>query len=63
MRMSYHIITVGRYFGSNGRSIAKRLTDELGIAFYDKDLIAMVAEKIRFQIEEFQVEDEKSANP
>ena len=29
------IITIGREFGSGGREIGKRLSDELGIAYYD----------------------------
>ena len=33
------IITIGREFGSGGREIGKRLSDELGIAYYDNEII------------------------
>ena len=34
------VITVGRQFGSGGREVARALADELGIAYYDKELLA-----------------------
>ncbi len=34
------IITISREFGSGGREIGKKLADELGIPFYDKELLA-----------------------
>lgn len=39
------IITVNREFGSGGRELAKRLAEELGYRYYDKDIFAMVAKK------------------
>ena len=33
------IITVGRQYGSGGRYVAKLLAEELGIPFYDKELL------------------------
>ena len=42
------IITLGREYGSGGRIIAQRLADELGITFYDKQLIAEVARQTGF---------------
>ncbi len=56
------IITVGRQFGSNGRAIAKRLAELLGIKFYDKDLIAMAAERTNIHPERVQELDEKPVN-
>ena len=43
--MSYQIITVSRMFGSGGRSIGKALAEALGIPYYDKEVIEMVAEE------------------
>lgn len=37
------IITVSREFGSGGREIGKRIADELGIAYYDKEIISEIA--------------------
>lgn len=42
--MENTIITLGREFGSGGRQIAKAVAEELGYAFYDKELIAKAAE-------------------
>ena len=38
------VITIGREFGSGGREIGKKLADELGIAFYDKELLEIAAQ-------------------
>ncbi len=37
------IITVSREFGSGGREIGKRLADELGFVYYDREIIASIA--------------------
>lgn len=37
------IITIGRQFGAGGGEIGRRVARELGIAFYDKDLILRTA--------------------
>ena len=33
------IITVGREFGSGGRELGRRIADELGIAYYDREIL------------------------
>lgn len=42
------IITVSREFGSGGREIGKRLADELGFDYYDREIIDAVAVKSSF---------------
>lgn len=37
------VISIGRQFGSGGREIGKYLADQLGFAFYDKELIREIA--------------------
>lgn len=37
------IITVGREFGSGGREFGRRLAQELGIDYYDKEIITEIA--------------------
>ena len=37
------IITIGREFGSGGRELGRRLAEELGIEYYDKEIIAEIA--------------------
>ena len=39
------IITVSREFGSGGRELGKRIADNLGIAYFDRDIITQVAER------------------
>lgn len=39
------IITVSREFGSGGREVAKRLSDALGIAYYDREIITEIAKE------------------
>ena len=41
--MSNRIITINRMYGSGGRAIGKALAEELGIGFYDKELIEIAA--------------------
>lgn len=37
------IITIGREFGSGGRELARKLADNLGFAYYDKEIITEIA--------------------
>ena len=46
--MSKRIITISREFGSGGRSIGKEVAKQLGIAYYDKDLVKKVAVETGF---------------
>lgn len=39
------IITIARGMGSGGRTIGKMLSEELGIKYYDKDLIRLASEE------------------
>lgn len=41
------IITISREFGSGGRELGKRLSDFLGFDYYDGEIIAAVAEKMK----------------
>ena len=41
------IITIGREFGSGGREVGKRLSDELGIAYYDNEIITEIAKRTK----------------
>ena len=44
--MSYKIITISREFGSGGRFIGEETAKKLGIAFYDREIIAKVADAL-----------------
>ena len=44
--MSYKVITISREFGSGGRFIGEETAKKLGIAFYDREIIAKVADDL-----------------
>ncbi|MCU6747716.1 cytidylate kinase-like family protein [Faecalicatena acetigenes] len=50
------IITISREFGSGGRELGKRLAEELGFAYYDKEILSMISE--RMQMDEGYIEKE-----
>lgn len=52
------IISIGRKYGSGGREIGKRLAKELGIDFYDKELITLAAKESGFSEEILRENDE-----
>ncbi len=39
------IITIGREFGSGGRELGRRLSEKLGIAYYDQEIITEIAKR------------------
>lgn len=56
-----YIITIGRQFGSCGKSIGQKLAKELGISFYDKELIALASKESGLCPEFFEKADEKNS--
>lgn len=49
--MAKRIITISREFGSGGRFIGEEVAKKLGIKYYDKDMIAQIAEQSGFSPE------------
>lgn len=39
------IITIGRQYGSGGRIVGKALAEELGIHFYDEEILTITSEQ------------------
>lgn len=60
--MAKKIITINRTLGSNGRVIGRALAEELGIAFYDKELIDIAAKEQNIPFDTLAKVDEKKAN-
>jgi len=60
--MKKRIITIARQYGSRGREIGKKLAEELGYKYFDRDLISMAAEKSGYNKEILGEADEKAAN-
>ena len=57
--MSKRIITINRMYGSGGRAIGKALAEELGIGFYDKELIEIAAREKNIPLGDLAEVDEK----
>ncbi len=57
------IITISREFGSGGREIGKRLADELGLAYYDGEIITLIAKETGMSEEYIQNISEKGVYP
>lgn len=56
------IITISRQAGSGGREIGKKLADELGIPYYDNEIIARAAKESGFSEEAFERAESKATN-
>lgn len=52
------VITISREFGSGGREIGFRLSEKLGIPFYDKEIISLAAEDSNIAEDAFRANDE-----
>lgn len=54
------IITIGREFGAGGRTVGHQVAEQLGISFYDRDIILKTAEESsHLTAEEIRKWDEK----
>ena len=53
------VINIGRQLGSGGRAIGKRLSQELGIAYFDKEILTIAARESGFCTEVFERSDEQ----
>lgn len=54
-----YVITIGRQLGSGGREIGQKLSERLGIAFYDKELIRIASQQSGLKEEFFERVDEQ----
>ena len=52
------VITIARQYGSGGRTVARMLSEKLGIDYYDKDLLRMVSEESGISADLFAKTDE-----
>lgn len=56
------VITVGRQYGCGGRAICKKLSEKLGIPFYDRELIEYASTKSGISSDVLEQYDEKATN-
>ena len=59
----HRVITISRQFGSGGHEIGKRLARKLGIKFYDKELVDMLAKDGKFDANFIEAHEEKCSPP
>ena len=56
------LVTIGRQFGSGGKEIGAKLAENLGIPFYDRELLTRAAKESGFAEEMLQNHDERPTN-
>ena len=56
------VITIGRQYGSGGAETGKKLAEELGIGFYDKNILRMNSDESGIKESYFHLADEKAGN-
>lgn len=54
-----YIITINRQFGSLGRPIAKLMAENLGIEYYDRDIVEETAKKMNMPVSDVSSQEEK----
>ena len=57
--MNNIVITIARHFGSGGKTIGRMLSEDLGIGFYDRNIIRMASEESGINEALFNQTDEK----
>lgn len=58
----HFVITIGRQYGSGGRTVGKKLAEELGVHFYDEEILKMTSEESAIGEKYFRLADEKAGN-
>ncbi len=58
--MDKFVITIARQYGSGGRTIGQMLANQLGVEYYDKDLIVKASEESGINMSLFADADERS---
>lgn len=58
--MEKYIITITRQFGSLGRPIAQKMSEKLGIDFYDRDIVDKASKKLNLPVSVINEEEESA---
>ena len=56
------IITINRQYGSGGREIGRKLAEQLGVPFYDNEIISRAAKETGFSEAAFETVEDKATN-
>lgn len=62
MEQKHLVITIDRQYGSGGRIVGKKLSEKLGIPFYDEEILKMASEESAVNENLFRLNDEKAGN-
>lgn len=58
--MEKFVVTITRQFGSLGRPIARRMSEILGIEYYDRDIVDQAAKKLQLPVSVVNQEEERA---
>lgn len=58
--MKQYVVTISRQFGSLGRTIAQQMSRELGIDFYDRDIVEETASRMGLPVSVISSKEEHS---
>ena len=61
--MEKFVVTITRQFGSLGLPGAMRMSEILGIEYYDRDIVDQAAKKLKLPVSVINQEEEKAAKP
>ncbi|MCD8144857.1 MAG: cytidylate kinase-like family protein [Oscillospiraceae bacterium] len=60
--MEKYVVTLSRQFASMGRTIAQRMSEELGIEFYDRDIVEETSKRTGLDIHSISDVEENGSN-
>lgn len=60
--MEKYVVTITRQFGSMGRPIARKMSEILGIEYYDRDIVDQTAKEMNLPVSTVSDEEEKAHN-
>ena len=55
-----YVVTIARQFGSLGRPIARKMSEILGIEYYDRDIVDQAAKKLQLPVSVVDQEEERA---
>ena len=58
--MKQYVVTISRQFGSLGRLIAQQMSRELGVDFYDRDIVEETASRMGLPVSVISDKEENS---
>lgn len=58
--MKRYVVTISRQFGSLGRTIAQRMSEKLGVEFYDRDIVEETASRMGLPVSVISDKEEHS---